>query len=268
MDTATVSLTIAAVNDAPVNTIAASYSTNEDISVALTGLSVADLDAAAGNISVNLSVTSGSITATTGGGVAVTNSGTASITLIGTLASINAYLASGATPVYVPATNASGAVTLTMTTSDLGNTGTGGALTDTDTRTITITAVNDAPVNTLPVAQTTNEDTSKAITGLSITDVHAGAASMTVTLAVTNGTLTVTGGTATITNSGTNSVTLTGSAAQINATLASNVTYVPITHFSGAATLTMTSSDNGNTGAGGTLTDVDALTINVTAVAD
>ena len=140
--------------------------------------------------------------------------------------------------------------------------------TTTNTMTFNETNVNDAPVNTVPSTQTTNEDATKAITGLSITDVDAGASSMTVTLAMTNGTLTVSGGTAAIAGSGTNSVTLTGTVAQINATLAATVSYVPTGNFSGAATLTMTTNDNGNTGPGGALTDVDSTTINVTAVAD
>jgi hypothetical protein len=131
-----------------------------------------------------------------------------------------------------------------------------------------VAAVNDAPVNTVPVAQTTAEDTTKAITGLSISDVDAGSSSMTVTLAMTNGTLMVSGGTAAIAGSGTSTVTLTGTVAQINATLAATVNYVPTANFNGAATLTMTTSDNGNTGAGGTLTDVDTVAITVTAVND
>ena len=69
--------------------------------------------------------------------------------------------------------------------------------------TLNITAVNDAPVNTVAAAQTTNEDTSKAITGLSISDVDAGCGAMSVMLGVTNGTLTVSGGSATISGSGT-----------------------------------------------------------------
>ena len=61
-------------------------------------------------------------------------------------------------------------------------------------------------------------------TGLSISDVDAGSGSMTVTLAVTEGTLTVTAGTsgAVVTNSGTSSVTITGTVAQINALLNTN----------------------------------------------
>ena len=42
------------------------------------------------------------------------------------------------------------------------------------TVTINVTAVNDAPVNTVPGTQSTNEDTSKVITGLSIADPDAG----------------------------------------------------------------------------------------------
>ncbi|MCB6185437.1 hypothetical protein LIN78_17990, partial [Leeia sp. TBRC 13508] len=103
---------------------------------------------------------------------------------------------------------------------------------------------------------------------LSISDVDAGTGNMTVTLAVTNGTLTVSGGSATISGTGTGTVTLTGTVAQINATLASNVTYVPTKDFNGTATLTMTTSDNGNTGSGGTLTDVDTVAITVNPVND
>ena len=143
----TFQLTITAVNDAPVNTLPPSFTTNEDTSVKLGGLSVSDVDAGLGTINVTLSVASGTLTAATAGGVTITGSGTASIVLSGTLANINTYLATVANqPTYVPVVNANGAVTLTMTTSDLGNSGTGGTLTDTDLSTITITAVNDAPV--------------------------------------------------------------------------------------------------------------------------
>ena len=132
----------------------------------------------------------------------------------------------------------------------------------------TTTDVNDAPVNTVPGTLTTNEDVALAISGLSVTDEDAGSGSMTVTLAVTNGILNVSGGTAAISGSGTGTVTLTGTAVQINATLAATVNYVPTSNYSGGATFTMTTNDNGNSGAGGPLSDTDAVAINVTAVAD
>ena len=266
-DVDTVAITVSAVNDAPVNTINA-LSTNEDTPVKLSGLSISDVDAAAGAMTVTLSVATGGLTATSGGGVTVGGTA-AALTLTGTQAALNAYLASAASqPLYTPVLNATGTVNLTMTTNDGGNTGSGGALSDTDTVTITLNPVNDAPVNTVPVAQSTNEDTSKAITGLSITDVDAAAGSMTVTLAVLHGTLTVSGGSAAIANSTTSTVTLTGTLAQINATLASNVTYVPTADYNGSDTLTMTTNDNGNTGAGGALTDTKTVAITVNQVAD
>lgn len=74
-----------------------------------------------------------------------------------------------------------------MTTSDGGNTGSGGTLTDVDTRPITINAVNDAPVNTLPAGYSTVEDTSVGLTGMQISDVDAATGTMTVTLGSTPG---------------------------------------------------------------------------------
>src|SRR5207253_849909 len=59
--------------------------------------------------------------------------------------------------------NFSGSDSLSVVTSDLGHTGSGGALTDTDTVSITVTAVNDAPAGTDKTV-TTNEDTSYVFT--------------------------------------------------------------------------------------------------------
>ncbi|CAN0132330.1 unnamed protein product, partial [Chrysoparadoxa australica] len=140
--------------------------------------------------------------------------------------------------------------------------------TNTAITTINVVAVNDAPVNTVPGAQNAIEDTPLSITGLSISDVDDAGGNMSVTLTITNGTLTVTGGAAVITDSGTDTVTLTGTEAEINATLASNVTYVQTANFNGTATLAIITDDNGNTGIGGALTDVDTVQINVAAVND
>ena len=98
---------------------------------------------------------------------------------------------------------------------------------------------------------------------------------MTVTLAVAEGTLNVTAGTsgAVVTNSGTSSVTITGTVAQINNLLTSNATstvsYIDNTDTpSASSTLTLTVHDNGNTGTGGDLVSVATSTINITAVND
>jgi VCBS repeat-containing protein len=147
--TATVNVTVTAVNDPPVNTLPASFTTNEDTVLKLAGLSASDVDAGAGTVTITLSVGSGTLAVAASGGVTVAGSGSASITLTGTLANINTYLGTVASqPVYTPVANATGAVTLTMTTSDGGNTGSGGVKVDTDTSTITITSINDAPSGT------------------------------------------------------------------------------------------------------------------------
>src|SRR5207248_2052184 len=107
-----------------------------------------------------------------------TGDGTADAAMVftGTLASVNAALV-GLT--YLPAQDFNGPATLTITTDDQGNTGTGGAKSDTDTVAITVNAVNDAPVNSVPGAQSTNENSSLVFSSangnpISISDVDAG----------------------------------------------------------------------------------------------
>ncbi|UAJ73308.1 Ig-like domain-containing protein [Synechocystis sp. PCC 7339] len=129
---------ISAVNNAPVNTLPATFSVNEDTNLTLSGLSISDVDAGTGNVTVTLSVNSGTLSASSGGNVTVTDSGTGSITLTGTVANINTFLGGGSAPVFSPSANFNGAVTLTMVTNDGGNTGSGGPLSDTDTSTITV----------------------------------------------------------------------------------------------------------------------------------
>jgi VCBS repeat-containing protein len=137
---------------------------------------------------------------------------------------------------------------------------------------ISITGTNDGPVNTTGGPIATNEDTSVAVTGLSVSDVDADPAAdvITVTLAVTNGTISVAAGAATIGGNGTGSVTLTGTQNDINAMLAAvnGVTYTPNANYSGPDTLTMTSDDLGNGGAGGALQDQDQVAITVNALND
>ena len=125
---------------------------------------------------------------------------------------------------------------------------------------------NDAPVNTVPGTQVLEVNHTLAIAGLAVADPDAGAAAITTSLSVAHGILTVAaiGGVA-VAGSGTSTVTLTGSVAQINAALgaAGNVVYAPAQGFAGADTLTMTTNDNGHSGDGGSLADTDAVAITV-----
>src|SRR5438105_1672467 len=109
---------------------------------------------------------------------------------------------------------------------------------------ITVLAVDDAPVNTVPGAQVVNEDTALAVGGISVTDVDGNLS--TVQMAVANVTVTVTRcGTATITagGNGTATLTLSGSQVDINTTLAS-LSYQGTLNYNGPDTLTVTSRDS------------------------
>ena len=112
--------------------------------------------------------------------------------------------------------------TLTMTTNDLGNTGSGGAKQDVDTIQIDLTAVNDAPVVTAPgSALSATEQVNLSIegTGFSVTDVDEAGAGATATLNVGEGVITVVIGNSGVTidsGNGTGTVALSGTIAQIN----------------------------------------------------
>ena len=115
-------------------------------------------------------------------GTGVTGNGTASVTITGTAAQINAALTGLA---YTGNLNFNGADTLTVATND-------GTATDTDLIAITVNAVNDAPINTVPGAQSVAEDTALPIGGVSVADIDS--SMLTTTLYGSSGTLDVAGG--------------------------------------------------------------------------
>ena len=280
----TTTINVTAVNDGPAAVITpTSYSATEQTALNLknTGLSVSDADANVNQVSVTLSVTEGtlSVTAGTSGVTSVSGSGTNSVTIQGSIAQINALLATDGTSTvsYIDNTdNPSASATLTLLIDDGGATG-GGSLTANDTATINITAVNDAPVATITPASynaTENITLNLKTNGLSVSDVDGNSGSETVTLSVTEGTLHVLAGTsgAGVSGDNTSSVTITGTIAQINALLQTDGTsVVQYTDNNDApaatATLTLAIHDNGNSPSGD-LSASDTATINITAVND
>ncbi|WP_167335410.1 Calx-beta domain-containing protein [Pedobacter kyungheensis] len=150
-------------NIAPVATVPASVTLTEDTPQALTGISVTDADAGNLNVVLTLSVPAGqgTLTANSEAGIVITGTGSNSVTITGSTAAINAFIA-GSKVTYAPAANANGNVTLTVAINDQGNTG-GPALTDTKTVTLNIQAVNDIPV-VANVAKNGTEDTNVAFT--------------------------------------------------------------------------------------------------------
>ena len=91
---------------------------------------------------------------------------------------------------YLGNANYSGTDTLTITVDDQGNTGSGGAKTHSGSVAITVAAVNDSPVLTVPGAKTVDEDTLLSITGISVADVDAATGAVKITMSVAQGRLT------------------------------------------------------------------------------
>lgn len=181
-------------------------------------------------------------------------------------------IAANGTLAYTSAANVSGAATITVALVDNGGIAYGGMDTSAPQNfTITVVDNNIAPVNTLPASFAGTEDTALPLAGLAVGDVDAGNGLVTVTLSVSHGTLAVStfvGGGLTaahVFHNGSAMIALTATLTRINATLAAvnGLLYTPTADFAGAATLTMFTNDNGNTGNPGPLADTDTATIAV-----
>ncbi|WP_089241482.1 MBG domain-containing protein, partial [Belliella buryatensis] len=148
------------VNDAPVLTVPVTTEANPlavivGSTLAITGISVEDLDAGLGEMSMDISVDSGSTlaikTGVSGGVTSIFNNGTASVIINGTLAEINTTLA--ATDGLVFSALQTGAVTMTLTVDDGGNSGSmvDGVTSLSDTKLIylKVTGAADASMSTI-----------------------------------------------------------------------------------------------------------------------
>jgi VCBS repeat-containing protein len=278
-DSENITINIAAVNDAPVNTFPGATQTfNEDTTLTFSTangntLSVSDVDAASGNVTVTLSTTAGTLAFGMVTGLSAVTNNAATITGTGTLTDINNALQG---VVFTPTLNINGPQTITMSTSDNGNTGSGGTQTDNgDVINLSITSVNDAPDVTAPANVTATEDMAFVFNGgnlISVTDVDSGAGTNFVaTIAVTNGTVTVTAGGSTVLGNGTANLTITGTVANVNATLgtASFTGNANFNNAVGSASMVVNVDDNGQTGTvGPDGLDSANIAISVTAVND
>src|SRR5262249_54360756 len=197
-DTDTVNITVNAVNDNPVVTTTAgnlAYLENDAATAIDPGLTVTDVDSA--NLTgATVSITAGFVAAddtlTFTNQLGITgnyNSGTGVLTLTGTTTVANYQTALRTVKYQNSSDNPTASRTITFTADD--GTGTGSA-----TRGITITAVNDAPVNTVPGPQNATQNTAKIFSdgnsnAISVADVDLGANQIKITLTATNGTLTL-----------------------------------------------------------------------------
>lgn len=200
------------------------------------------------------------------------NGATGVLTLSGTTTVANYQTALRTVTYQNSSENPTSSRTVTFTVND-------GTATGSATRGISITAINDGPVNTVPGPQGTAQNTALVFSSgngnqISVSDLDAGASTVQVTLTATNGTMTlstVTGlsfgfsdGNGTGTGDGTNDPTMTfrGTLTDINAAL-NGMSFNPTPAFTGPASVNIISNDLGNTGTGGPLTDNDTVNIQV-----
>jgi len=187
----TVTINITPVNDAPLNTTPGLQTFTQDTTLVFNtangnAISISDADAGSASVQVTLTATQGTLVLSTTLGLTFivgSGSGDTTLTFAGTISDINNAL-NGL--VYTPIAGYNGAATLQITTDDLGNTGLGGAKTDTDIISLDI----QPPANQVPVA---NDDSVTLSGNTSVTvdvrsnDTDADGDPLTVT-AVTQGT--------------------------------------------------------------------------------
>ncbi|MEQ9300063.1 MAG: choice-of-anchor D domain-containing protein, partial [Cyclobacteriaceae bacterium] len=227
----------------------------------------------------NGTVTTGTLGITFGGTDGA--NGNADFTIQGTLTAVNAALD---VATFTPTSDFSGAASISLTSND------GTIDSNTDVLNITVTAVNDAPVVTAPgAAYTVDEQTNLDIhgTGFGVTDVdEAGSgANATISVPISTGIITVVAGSSGVSvdgGSGTNSVDISGTIAQINALLTSagggagTIVYnANLDDPPSSTTITVTVNDEGNTGTDPLLTGdgsseegTNNQTINITGLND
>ena len=254
-DTATLTVTVEADSDAPVLTVA-NASGNEDTPIPL-------------NITATLSDPSETLSDVTISGVPAGALLSAGTDMTGGVWTVPVASLLGLTITPPADDNSDFTLTVSVSSTDAPDT----AETVSDTIDVTVNAINDAPVITVPAAQTTAEDTSLTITGISVSDVDVDetiGGELEATLSVTSGTITLSAGSGvTVTGGaeGSATVTFTGTEAEINAAL-NGLVYTPNADYNGLDTLDITVDDQGNTGAPGNPVTPASVDISVTAVND
>ncbi|WP_340641909.1 retention module-containing protein [Photobacterium damselae] len=267
------------VNDAPVVHVPDALETDEDTKLVITSLQVTDVDASEtpdGNITISINVGHGTLSFPNGtdlSGLTVQQDSKGRIVITGNVDDINKVLSDGIE--YQPDQDFNGNDTMFVTADDLGNSGDGGPLNDVGRVDIAVTAVNDAPENTVPNEVVAQEDTTTVISGLSVSDPdysESGSSdSMTVTLSVDHGILDITlpaGSSLVVTGNGSGDLVISGSLDEINKLLDQGVNYTADENYSGSDELTMTTNDGGNVGSGGEQSTTSKVPVTITPKAD
>ncbi len=260
--TATVSITINAVNDAPTNIVPGTQTTSENSAVVFNAahtnlISIADVDAGTDPLQVTLVAANGTLTLGSTAGLSFSaGDGTAdaTMTFTGTITNINLAL-NGLS--FAPTSGFSGAAaSVKITTDDLGHNGTGGALSDTDTVNITVNNGGDLQLS----AATLNVNENAGTTTITVKRTGGSAGATTVAYATSAGTATA----ATSCASGVDYVTTSGTLSWTDGETADKTFTVTIcddSAFENSETVNLTLSNVTGSGSLGSIA-TSVLTIN------
>ncbi|EKQ69168.1 pre-peptidase C family protein [Leptolyngbyaceae cyanobacterium JSC-12] len=265
-------ITVIPINDAPELTLpAGTQAIDQETNTLIPGIRVTDVDLGTGEITVTLSAGNGVLSLGRITGITfLEGDGTQDqrLSFRGGQDITNFVLQS---LIYRSSNNFRGTDTISVTVSDGGNTGLGGALSDEGVITLNVAPVNDPPVLTVPASVTVREDTSSPIPGIIVADLDAGTSLMRVSLSVTNGTVSLnsTAGITITTGTGTRDKNLVfaGSLDAINTVLA-GLTYLGDRDFNGTDTLIISVSDTPSNTNGIPFSDTEIIAITVTAQND
>eukprot|EP00003_Mantamonas_plastica_P002500 TRINITY_DN1189_c0_g1_i3.p1 TRINITY_DN1189_c0_g1~~TRINITY_DN1189_c0_g1_i3.p1 ORF type:complete len:2400 (-),score=855.86 TRINITY_DN1189_c0_g1_i3:116-6346(-) len=270
---ATIAITVTAVNDAPsIGAVSPVTVAEDSMNNTVPASVISDIDVAAGNMEVTLTVMQGTVNIGNSNGVTFANGGpsnTMGARFTGTITACNTALAS---LTYTPTANWNGATSIKIGVSDMGNTGTGGEKTANATISVTVSPVNDGPSISVGSPITVAEDSSnQAVASIVIADVDAGANPIKVTMSASWGVLSLgtTTGLTFVTGNG-NQDTMMVFTATVTAanTAVATATYNPSANYVGADTIRIGVSDQGNNGSGGEKTANATIGVTVTAVND
>ena len=275
-DNDVIDITILAVNDSPINGVPGAQVVLEDSVLVFSSgganaITVVDPDLPSGSIRVSLTATNGTLTLGGSAGLSFsTGDGVSDATMVfsASLTDVNAALDGMR---FEPDANYNGSASIQLSSNDLGNTGSGGALFDSDVVSVTVDPVNDPPAISVPGSQTTNVNTPLVLSvsdgnALRVSDIDAVDVPVEVMLTAANGTVTL----ATTSNitfsvgdgSGDGIVVFAGLESFVNAAL-DGLVFDPTAAFVGIATVQVDVDDLGNVGSVETLVTTRAVSISV-----
>ncbi len=270
-------------NEAPVNSVPGEQTVQKNINLVFStsngnAISISDPDADSNRVQVTLVATNGTLSLASIAGLTFDSGDGTNDTEMrfkGSIANINIAL-DGLT--FKPTTDYVGNAEVTITTNDLGHSGTGGEKTHEASIAIVIAEVvqdNQAPVNSVPGKQTILVNTTRTFSSannnaITISDPDAGEADVQVTLTASSGTLTLATTDGLDFSAGVGdgdkdeTMIFTGSIANINTAL-DGLIFTPTADYQGDATITITTDDLGHSGAGGAQTAEASVIISVVA---